>query len=274
MVSTASILFMCVTLFLSLLLPLIVLLVLQKGRRGVFSVWIAGALGFAVPQLFIRIPLLQTLGTQESFQQFIAAHPYVTVSLMAATAALFETTGRLVVLKVALSKRLSYMTGLAAGAGHGGIEAIAIVGMLYINNLIISLSINSGNLTSLLPADPAIAESIRQSLVGTPPELFLLAGFERVLTMVIQVALSIILTLFIMKNRAIFGFLVVALLHFSVDVSIGLLQINGWSALAIERLIFLIAIVSLLAIINLRPAFGDRLEIPVDLGEQAVNEGY
>ena len=274
MVSTASILFMCVTLFLSLLLPLIVLLVLQKGRRGVFSVWIAGALGFAVPQLFIRIPLLQTLDAQESFQQFIATHPYVTVSLMAATAAIFETTGRLVVLKVALSKRLSYMTGLAAGAGHGGIEAITIVGMLYINNLIISLSINSGNLSSLLPADPALAESIRQSLVGTPPELFLLAGFERVLTMVIQVALSIILTLFIMKNRAIFGFLVVALLHFSLDVSIGLLQINGWSALAIERLIFLIAIVSLLAIINLRPAFGDRLEIPVDLGEQAVNEGY
>lgn len=274
MVSTASILFMCVTLFLSLLLPLIVLLVLQKGRRGVFGVWIAGALGFAVPQLFIRVPLLQTLGTQESFQQFTAVHPYVTASLLAATAALFETTGRFVVLKVALSKRLSYMTGLVAGAGHGGIEAITIVGMLYINNLIVSLSINSGNLSSLLPDDPAIAESIRQSLVGTQPELFLLAGIERVFTMVIQIALSIILTLFIMKNRAVVGFFVVALLHFFVDLSIGLLQINGLSPLAIERLIFLVAIVSLLAIINLRPSFGDRLEIPVDLGEQAVNEGY
>lgn len=243
---------MCVTLFLSLLLPLIVLLVLQKGRRGVFSVWIAGALGFAVPQLFIRVPLLQSLGTQESFQQFTGVHPYVTVSLLAATAALFETTGRFVVLKVALSKRLSYMTGLVAGAGHGGIEAITIVGMLYINNLIVSLSINS----------------------GTQPELFLLAGFERVFTMVIQIALSIVLTLFIIKNRAVVGFFVVALMHFFVDLSIGLLQINGLSPLAIERLIFLVAIVSLLAIKNLRFSFGDRLEIPVDLGEQAVNEGY
>jgi uncharacterized membrane protein YhfC len=265
---------MCVTLFLSLLLPLIVLLVLQKGRRGVFSVWIAGALGFAVPQLFIRIPLLQTLGTQESFHQFTIAHPYVTVSLMAATAALFETTGRLLVFKVALSKRLSYMTGLAAGAGHGGIEAITIVGMLYINNLIVSLSINSGNLSNLLPADPALAESIRQSLVGAPPELFLLAGFERVFTMVIQVALSIILALFIMKKRAITGFIVVCLLHFFVDFSIGLLQMKGLSAFTIESLVFIFAVAALVAIIKLRPAFGDRLEIPVDLGEQAVNEGY
>jgi hypothetical protein len=49
---------------------------------------------------------------------------------------------------------------------------------------------------------------------------------------------------------------------------------KGLSAFTIESLVFIFAVAALVAIIKLRPAFGDRLEIPVDLGEQAVNEGY
>lgn len=62
MVSNTVLISMAFTLLVSLVLPIVILLFLMKGRKGVFSVWVAGALGFVVPQLFIRIPALQYLG--------------------------------------------------------------------------------------------------------------------------------------------------------------------------------------------------------------------
>lgn len=274
MVSALSISFMFITLLLSLFLPVIFLLILQRGRKGVFGVWIAGALGFFLPQIMIRIPVLQFMESQLWFQDFAGAYPYIFAFLIAASAALFETTGRLIVLKIVLAKKLSFMTGLAAGAGHGGIEAIVLIGLTYINNIVISFFINAGRLSVLIPDNTELAESIRQALLDTSAHLFLLAGFERVFTMVLQIAWSVLMALCLIKKRPVLGFLLVALLHFLVDFLVTILQANGGSWLVIEGLIFLAALASLLFVINIRPRFGGNMGIPVDPAEQAVNEGY
>lgn len=273
MVSTVSIVFMCVTLSLCFLLPIVVLLFMMKGRKGVFGVWIAGALGFIIPQMVIRIPVLQALGAMPAFQLFTKEHPYIYVFTLALTAGLFETAGRMVVLKIALGKRLSYMTGLAAGAGHGGIEAMAILGLAYVNNLAISLFINKGSLSTMIP-DEVLAETVRKSLVDTAPNLFLMAGFERIFTMMFHLLLSVILTLFIMKKRAFLGFFIVLFIHFAMDFSAGIMQIKGVSSYIIEGLLLAIAIISLVIIFKIRPLFGENRSIPVDSGELAVKEGY
>lgn len=214
------------------------------------------------------------LGPLPSLQLFAQEQPILYVLILALTAGLFETTGRLIVLKFALAKRLSFMTGLAAGAGHGGIESIAIVGMTYINNLIISIFINTGRLTDIIPNNPVLAESIRKSLVDTSPNLFLMAGFERVFTMMFQIALSVLLTLFIMKKQVVRGFLLITLLHFATDFFVGILQVNGASYLIIEGLVMVIALTSIFLVFKLRTLFGESLSIPIDPGEQAVKEGY
>ncbi|MHB1484290.1 MAG: YhfC family glutamic-type intramembrane protease [Saccharofermentanales bacterium] len=273
MVSTVSIVFMCVTLSLCFLLPIVVLLLMMKGRKGVFGVWIAGALGFIIPQMVIRIPVLQALGAMPTFQLFTKEHPYIYVFTLALTAGLFETAGRMVVLKVALGRKLSYMTGLAAGAGHGGIEAMALVGLVYVNNLVVSLFINAGSLSTIIP-DAALAESIRKSIVDTTPNLFLIAGFERIFTMMFHILLSVALTLFIMKNRAVMGFFIILFIHFAMDFSAGVLQIQGVSSYIIEGVLLAIAIISLVIIFKIRPLFGENRPIPIDPGELAVKEGY
>jgi uncharacterized membrane protein YhfC len=265
---------MFVTLLLSMFLPVVFLLFLQRGRKGVFSVWIAGALGFYLPQIVIRIPLLQFMGTLSWFQDFAGSYPYFFAFLIAASAALFETAGRLIVLKIVLARKLSFMTGLAAGAGHGGIEAIFLIGLTYINNIVISFFINAGRLSVLIPDNPELANSIRQALLETSAHLFLLAGFERVFTMALHIALSILLALCIIKKHPAIGFLLVSFLHFLVDFLVSILQVNEVSLLAIEGLLLLVALASLLYVIKIRPRFGDNMIIPVDPGEQAVNEGY
>ena len=274
MVSALSISFMLITLLLSLFLPVIFLLFLQKGRKRVFGVWIAGALGFFLPQMVIRIPLLQVMGALPGFQRFASSQPCLFVFLLALSAALLETAGRLIVLKIALAKKLSYMTGLAAGAGHGGIEAIFLIGLTYVNNIVISFFINADRLSSIIPNNPEMADSVRQALLDTPAHLFLLAGVERVFTMVLHIALSVLFTLLIIRKRWLIGFLLVTLLHFLTDFLLGVLQINNVSMLIIEGLLMMIALVSLLFLIKIRPSFGVNTAIPVDPGEQAASEGY
>ena len=249
-------------------------MILQRGRKGVFGVWIAGALGFFLPQIVVRLSLLQLLGSQLWFQNFADESPYVFAFLIAASAALFETTGRLIVLKFVLSKRLSYLTGLAAGTGHGGIEAIYLIGLTYINNIVISFFINANKLSVLIPDNPELAESIRQTLLDTSPHLYMMAGVERVFIMVLHVALSVLLTLCIIKKRTALGFLLVSLIHFLVDFIVTILQVNKISFLIIEGLLLLVALLSLLFVIRIKPRFGDHMVIPIDPGVQAVNEGY
>lgn len=274
MVSSAAIAFMIVTLILSILVPLLFLILLMRGRKGVFGAWIAGAIGFFVPQLIIRIPVLQLLGTQETVQRFSTEQPILFVFLLALTAGLFETLGRLLVLKALLVKRLSYMTGLAAGAGHGAIESIALIGMTYVNNLVLSLFINSGNLAVLMPENSAATEEIRSALLSVRPEMFLVAGLERIFTMMLHIALSVLLTWFILQRRSVRGFFLVLLIHFSVDFAVGVMQTQGLSVYWIEGVILGVAALSVLLVCWIKPLFKDQQGIPPDPAEQAVEEGY
>ena len=273
MVSSLSILFIIITLFISILAPLVFLLILMRGHRGVFSIWLAGALGFFVPQMIIRIPLLQMAGTLPAFALFSQTRPYQFALLLALTAAAFETAGRLLVLKVGLGKRLSFNTGLAAGAGHGGIEAIALIGLTYVNNLVISLMINAGRLDTIIP-DPALADSIRRQLTDTPSWLFLTAGVERLLTMVFHIAMSVLLTLFIMKRKSLVGFILVMGLHFILDFVVVAMQIQSMPIWLIEGVVLIAALLSLVMVLLLRKRFGSSQAIPADPGEQAVLDGY
>jgi len=273
MISLTAILFMLITLAISILIPIVFLLILLRGRKGVFSAWIAGALGFFVLQMIIRIPILQFLGTQPWFQAFARDQAIVFAFCLALTAGLFETVGRYVVLRFGLGKRLSYMTGLAAGAGHGGIESIVLIGLTYVNNLVISLAINNGTLATLVP-DQAMADNLVKTMLAVPQDAFLAAGLERLFTMALHVALSVLLCYFLVRQRPVIGFLIVLAIHTAVDFLAAVLQSSGIGIWPIEGVLAIIAVLSVMLVLWLKPKFRDQQDIPPDPGEQAVREGY
>ena len=196
MIPDATILSCIVTLFISLILPLIVLLVyaLRNRKQGIVSAWIIGALGFFIPQMLIRLPILTLLSPQ--LAKFAAFSPLLYAFSLAATAGLFELAGRILAARV-MGNRLTPKRVLAAGLGHGGIEAMMIIGISYINNLVYIAMIQSGTFDALLaqnaatPEVVAQLEQVRTALVSTSPAMFLLAGYERLLTMVCQAAMSV-----------------------------------------------------------------------------------
>lgn len=153
-------------------------------------------------------------------------------------AALFEEFGRLFAMKLCMKRTLSKENALMYGVGHGGLEAMAIVGVAYISNLYISSLINSGALSaqlSALSADAA-AQFIASisALWETEPAAFFLAGVERISAVALQICLS-----YLVYRAARYGekrfFALAFVLHCAVDalsaILVGFIGVYAFEAL-------------------------------------------
>lgn len=236
MVSTISIMAMCITLVITLVMP-ILLYVFYGLRKKSNVVWIAGALGaagFAILQLDIRIPLLNKVAVLPSFTEWVSQHYIVYCLLLAFSAGLFEVIGRYAAAKILCFKKkitpeLTYETGIAAGIGHGGIEAVLLIGMTYINNLLFSFMVNSGTWDITLQEIKVAAEqlgdmnlyqtyaAIPQQLIETPWYLYLAAGYERILTIIAHIAMTMIVFYFVSRKKDIVGIFICLLCHTVLD---------------------------------------------------------
>lgn len=246
-----------ITLFVSLILPVLVLLVfsLKHRKQGILSAWLLGAAGFFVTQILIRLPILTALQSQGWFLAFAQNHLFAYAFSLAFTAGLFELAGRFAVAKL-MHKRLTLRRSLAAGLGHGGIEAMMIVGITYINNLAYIAMINSGSFdtvvaqTAALGVDVSQLELIRQQLLSASPALFLLAGFERILAMTGHVAMSMLVCYGVTHGKTGICTLLCLGVHTLIDLPAGIALILPQSMAypIIYAILTVMAVLSLLII--------------------------
>ena len=276
-VSTVAIFAMSVTLVICIGLPVGLLLVFRKKMgKGVTSAVLAGALGFFVPQAVIRIPALQGLSLLDGFGDFVQNHFWMYALLLALSAGLFETVGRLVVFKTILKNRTTYNAALCAGLGHGGIEAIYLVGLTYVNNLVLSFMINSGSAYDVLIGQGLASDQANQlitTMTQTSPAIFYLAGFERVFTIGFQIGLSILLAYGITRNQTAKFFGAVLLFHTAVDFMIIAAQHAGWSLYVVEILVAVVGVIAVTFVVRAKSRFSE-IEIKRDEAEVAREEGY
>ena len=218
--SNLSVIFIIVTLFISLILPPAFLIVyaLRNKKQGIWSAWLLGALGFFVPQILIRLPILSGLSQLSGFAAFAQTHPVVYGFGLAFTAGLFELAGRYAVARC-LKKNLTCRRALAAGLGHGGIEAILITGLAYLSNVVFLVMLQTGGFDAALAqaGDASQLLAARDTLVNTHWALFLLAGFERLLAMTCHVAMSMMVCYGVHTNRVLPWTLACLALHTCMD---------------------------------------------------------
>ena len=145
MISNLTLVTCLITLFVTLLLPIILISVFsfRNKKQKLISAWALGAAGFFVTQMVIRLPILTVLQSQPWFVSFSVTNGFLYAFSLAFTAGLFELAGRFVVAKL-MQKNLSCNRALAAGLGHGGIEAMILVGITYLNNILYIFMINNG----------------------------------------------------------------------------------------------------------------------------------
>ena len=277
--SNLSIVSIIVTLFVSFILPLAFLVGYALGhkKQGIWSAWLLGALGFFVPQILIRLPILTGLSQSAGFAAFAQNHPVAYGFGLAFTAGLFELAGRYAVARC-LKKNLTYRRALAAGLGHGGIEAILITGLAYLSNVVFLVMLQTGGFEAAIAQTTAAGGDVtplltaKDALMNTPWTMFLLAGYERLLAMTCHVAMSMMVCYGVHTNRVLPWTLGCLAVHTCMDfiASISLFIGRGLTLAAAYTIIYIlltaITVLSILILQNIRTRWAAETvqEVPYD----------
>lgn len=259
MVNTLSIVFMIISFLICILLPTILTIYFYKKHRISLMAVLIGAITFLVSQIATRIPLLTLLGRQQWYLDFASNNIYAVAIFLGLTAGIFEEVARYIAMKLFMKKNLSWKNGVAFGIGHGGIEAIVLVGLTLLNYIVISFMINAGLFESTIGAQLPVgtAIQIKSMLVDAPVIDFLAGGFERIMTMAVHIAFSLIV-LYSVKFKKPIYLLYAILLHALVDAPVVILGHFGLSTWALEAVIAVFAAVCLVYIIRTKKIFADK----------------
>lgn len=136
-------------------------------------------------------------------------------------AGLFEETGRYLTMRFLMKGKWTRENALMYGAGHGGMEAVLILGMASVNNLIYSVMINSGSLVSSL-SENMDSQQVLESLAPLgelPSWQFFLGGGERVLAIALHLALSLFVWQAVKNRDKWFYYPLAIVLHMAVNMA-------------------------------------------------------
>lgn len=172
-------------------------------------------------------------------------------------AGLFEEGGRYIVMRLALKKQRNWNDGFAFGLGHGGIEAILIVGVSNISMLMYASMINKGLFDTLL-TDETMKQALiplKDQLIETPSHLFALAGVERMCAIAIQIALSL-LVLYAVRTGMLRYFFMAIILHSVMNIPAGLYQTGVVTNIVVVEIVLIIfAVLAIVWIVKAKPIF-------------------
>lgn len=191
------------TVIAALVLPIAAFIYLACKKDRLAAPYLLGVLTFLVFQLLTRIPLLTlVLPGMGWYASFTVINPTLHILFLGVTAALFEEGGRFLVMKLFMKDRTRWIDGISFGIGHGGLEAVAIVGL--------------GALATLLtPGGPAAAGATAAGMFA--------AGAERLFTVVLHIGWSVMVLRSVRCRNAWWLLLAVAL-HTAVDAGLLLLK--------------------------------------------------
>lgn len=220
--SSMVILCMGVSALISIGLPAALLVLWKKKTKVRFKPFLVGMAVFFVSVMVLESIFHQFMVVIDSpIKRFIMSSPFIYAVYAGLAAGIFEETGRLIAFRFFLNKENGREAGVAYGIGHGGIEAVLLVGIAMINNLVLVLTLNSmgaEKYLSMLPAETA--DTVRvglESLYSTPAAMFLVGGIERVFAIAFHIALSVLVFMAVKRQGKKYLYPVAILLHAGVD---------------------------------------------------------
>jgi uncharacterized membrane protein YhfC len=212
-----------------ILYPLVLAVIANRRLKVSWKYFAYGALIFFVFQLITRVPLVIVIQRAIAPQlQASTALLYTWLAILALTAGVFEEVGRYVAFRWLMRhEEKTWSKAVMYGLGHGGLESILLVGggaILFLINIIVISSINLNS----IPVAQRTQVAQQLAAISAQPVWFpLLGAWERLWTIPIQVALSVLVLQVFRRNNI--GWLWLAILaHAVVDgVSVGVIQVLG-----------------------------------------------
>jgi uncharacterized membrane protein YhfC len=239
--------------------PLVLALIAHHKQRVGWRYFAYGASVFFVFQLATRVPAVQLI--QAALADQLKASPALTwawLVVLALTAGIFEEVGRYFGYRVLMRREdKTWSKAVMYGLGHGGFESIVLVGGMMLLGIVNLWSFASGGFAQLPEDQKALAIQQVQGLNAQPGWLALLGAWERLWTVPVQVAFSVVV-LQVFRTGKLIWLLWAVLGHAVVDlIAVGLQQILGAgtvSSLVIEGVIAVFGVIAVWIIWRLRDA--------------------
>jgi len=243
--------------------------------------WVVFGYGFAVfllSQIVTRVPAIQVISA--FFGKELTATPTITLiwyAVLALTAGLFEEIGRWLGYRWFFRREpRTWANALLYGTGHAACESIILVGLAVLLALV-----NYVILSTMSPATIAAMPSAQQEQVKAALAVFgglqgwepLLGGVERIFTLFFHVGASVLVLQAFTRRNNIWLLLAIGW-HALVDFGTIMFQSAVKNAILTEGVIGVVAIISLMIILRLRPSAPEAVTAePAPLLSLAPAEG-
>jgi len=175
-------------------LPIALMYLMNKKLKAKFSSFYLGCIVY-----FVAVFILESLVNNAVFKDSgdVLNNNVVLFALYAgAAAAVFEEVGRFIAFRFFMKDRLNVENGIMYGIGHGGLEAILILGLNGVNTLITSIMVNNGTLEkSFESMDEAMIKETYDAVAAlwtTQAWVYYVGVIERIFAVLFHIALSII----------------------------------------------------------------------------------
>lgn len=215
------------------------ILIRRRWRADILPFFLGCGGFFLFAMLLEQLLHMVVLFRAGAFSQAIRDNLWLYAIYGGLAAGVFEESGRYLIMRFLMKKNLTRENAMMYGAGHGGLEAVLILGMTSVNNLISSMLLNFGSLTEVLSEDmntQAVLDSLAP-LTTLPAWQFFLGGAERIIAMGLQIALSLLVYRAVKEKKSWYFFPLAILLHMLVDTVV--LLISNQGSLALTELVAL-----------------------------------
>lgn len=243
-VPAISIAFMIVSLLVSFSVPIILVFFFLKKKKADLVPFFIGCGIFAVFALILEGLLhLVVLKLSGSIGKTITGNVWLYGIYGGLAAGIFEETGRFIAFKKFFKKYNKPQNALMYGAGHGGFEAMVLIGFSYVNNILISFAINSGNLESFLGDLTSNKEVVNNlaSLATIPSIDFLAAGIERIIAITLHISLSVLVYIAVTQKGKWSMYIIAILLHAAINF-VAVILMNRIPIIALEAVILALVV--------------------------------
>lgn len=235
-VSIPSLVLILLTAILGIALPLAAAIIWCKKKHEPFTTVLIGAATFLLFAIVIEKPLQALVIQLDSpVSQFVNARPILWGIIVGLFPGVFEETGRFVAYKTLLRKRTQRETGLSHGIGHGGFEAMFILGITYAEYFAFALMLNMGNFYELM-IEPALDEltpevtaqitAIVEQITGFNAGMLGLALIDRCIAVFFHIGASILVFYASRDKKKFWLYPLAILIHTVIDAFVGL-QLAG-----------------------------------------------
>ncbi|ABF86161.1 putative membrane protein [Myxococcus xanthus DK 1622] len=226
-----------------------------------------GAAAFALSQLFTRLPMVQV--AQYFMRDALKTSSVllgVWIVVLSLTAGLFEETARLWAFRKPLKDFRRWRDAVGFGVGHGGLESALLVGGLTALGLVnvIALSKLDPSTLPLKPEQVAQVVEAKATIAALDWWMPLLGAYERLGSMVVHIALSVVVLQRFIRGEVKWYWLAVGAHAFfnALTVVVGKLATAAWGpqagAFAGEAMVTVAALVSLWVILYFRRVDAER----------------